>query len=85
MIAPSTAIVDAAFLSELINTNQIVFCGSGAAKWQSVCTHFNAVFINSVDIADSFCQLSYNEFLKGNFANIVAAEPFYCKDFYNPK
>lgn len=60
----------------------VLFFGSGAAKWKKICNHVNALFSEDYSLVQSFAQLSFDAFKKGNFANLPYSEPQYLKEFY---
>lgn len=82
LVAPGSAIVDANFLQEFLQANQVAFLGSGMQKWQQVCTHPNAIFLPNYDTRLAFATLAQQRFEKGVFANLAYAEPCYAKAFY---
>lgn len=76
-------IIDELSFSKLLNENQLVFFGDGAAKCQAAITHKNAIFLNTEihPSAKTVGLLATNSFEKSLFENVVTFEPFYLKDF----
>jgi tRNA threonylcarbamoyladenosine biosynthesis protein TsaB len=76
-------VIDELSFSELLNANQLVFFGDGAAKCRAEINHKNAVFLNTEihPSAKTVGLLATNSFEKSLFENVVTFEPFYLKDF----
>ena len=76
-------IIDELSFSEILNENQLVFFGDGAAKCQAEITHKNAVFLHTEihPSAKTVGILATKSFEKSLFENVVTFEPFYLKDF----
>ena len=70
------------FLNQL-KENRIVFFGTGAAKWKTICKHSNASFTIVLNLPQAMAYLSNTYFLQNNFANLVYSQPFYIKEFQN--
>ena len=71
---------DKSFEDQLVNNN-IVFFGSGAKKWETMCTNKKALF-ETIDILPPvMAQLSDNYFAKKLFTPLAHSQPLYCKDF----
>ena len=68
------------FINEL-EKNKIVFFGSGAAKWKTLCDHPNASFTVVSNLPAAMAQLSYDHCTRNDFANLAYSEPFYLKEF----
>lgn len=67
--------------AEELAQNTILFFGSGAAKWQAVCTHSNASFAVVSNLEHAMASLSYTHFTQQQFADLAYSEPFYLKEF----
>lgn len=79
---PEPMVLDAGFMQEALNNGPIVFSGNGAAKWQALTSHPNALFTGEPPTELAMAILSHNAFQRTAFADIVRSEPFYCKAFY---
>lgn len=80
--SPSAVILDeSSWLKELLN-GQVAFFGNGAAKWQQLCSHKNALFLSTADNGLAMSKLSFQKMLKHDFADLVYSEPLYIKEFY---
>jgi tRNA threonylcarbamoyladenosine biosynthesis protein TsaB len=83
VLPPTNMILNKNSFEELIQNNNILFCGNGAHKFQQMVKHSNAVFdFNEAD-ASAMASLSYNKFLRGEFADLAYSQPFYGKDFHS--
>lgn len=59
----------------------VTFIGNGAAKFQEICTHANARFVESVPSAKEMVALGLPKFRQGDFEDVAYFEPYYLKDF----
>ncbi|MBC7868318.1 MAG: tRNA (adenosine(37)-N6)-threonylcarbamoyltransferase complex dimerization subunit type 1 TsaB [Gloeobacteraceae cyanobacterium ES-bin-316] len=85
-IFPPQALIlyDDSFVATLLQ-NQILFFGDGAAKFQMICNHPNALFAGVYDTSRAMCILSYSKFIQEEFTNLALSEPQYLKEFYTGK
>lgn len=65
-----------------LNERKVIFLGDGAAKFEALCSHENAVFLtekfpSSADMA----HLVENKYKISDIENIAYFEPFYLKEF----
>ena len=67
--------------SELLDERQTIFIGNGVNKFQEICSHKNAKFIDKLPSAEELCQLGYQKFQQKDFEDVAYFEPFYLKDF----
>lgn len=63
---------------------KVMFCGSGARKFQSVTGLPEAHFIDQDISSRSLSELSWNKFKNKIFTGVSAAQPLYLKEFYSP-
>ena len=82
-IQPIAMVLDERSFEELLNEYSIAFVGNGAEKWQAICNHPNAIFPMSMQNAIHLSSLSYNSFLKEDFADLAYSEPYYIKEFFS--
>jgi len=80
---PSNLILHEQSYGEYLNTQQVLFVGDGAAKWQALCKHPNAQFSPSVQNESHHAAMAENCFLKSDFPSLFEAAPFYTKDFFS--
>jgi tRNA threonylcarbamoyladenosine biosynthesis protein TsaB len=81
-IIPESAIVDASFLNTILAEQNIVFLGSGSAKWQQVCNNSNALFTQSTYNFNHIAQLTHKKYLQKDFGNVAYSQPFYIKEAF---
>ncbi len=81
VLEPCAMILQTDSFLQQLQQSKIVFFGSGAAKWQSICNHPNASFATVSNIAGAMATLSHQYFTQGNFANLAYSEPVYLKEF----
>jgi tRNA threonylcarbamoyladenosine biosynthesis protein TsaB len=78
----SAEIIEENFLSELLNTHQILFFGNGAGKCKDRIIHKNALFTGPPATSAQFMQaISELKFKKQEFEDVAYFEPFYLKNF----
>ncbi|MBP7931122.1 MAG: tRNA (adenosine(37)-N6)-threonylcarbamoyltransferase complex dimerization subunit type 1 TsaB [Chitinophagaceae bacterium] len=83
LFAPSNLILDEQSYAGYLNTQQVLFVGDGAAKWQELCKHPNAQFPASLQNESHHAAIAEDCFLKSNFPSLFEAAPFYTKDFFS--
>lgn len=87
-ISPTKAvIIQENSFAELLENNQIVFFGDGAAKCRAVFSDQpNALFINEEirPSAKTVGLLAVKAFENAEFENVATFEPYYLKDFMTP-
>lgn len=83
MHAPAAVVLDEQYLAQERAAQQIVYAGSGAAKWTSLIQENNLI-IDALAWRDAFVSLSWQAFQQQQWADTAYAEPFYCKAFYQP-
>jgi len=80
---PEARILDGDSFKDLLDQQPIVFSGTGAAKFQSLISHPNAIFSPVQHHAGHLAMLANQAFAQQAFANLAYAEPFYLKAFYS--
>lgn len=78
-------------LAEIVNEDsfdsyleqgKVAFVGNGVAKFQEICAHPNAVFLNDLlPSAKEMAALSQEKFNQNAFEDVAYFEPYYLKDF----
>lgn len=68
---------------EILLQNKLLFFGSGAPKFQEICTHPNAIFGTQFNSLQAFCQMAHSLFALGQFTDLAYSEPLYLKEFYS--
>lgn len=85
VIEPSNAIIDELFLVSFLDNHFIIFTGSGSAKWQRITSHPNALSGPETNTGKAFAYMADKLLKQGMVSDLVNAEPFYCKEFYDSK
>ena len=86
LLSPQAMVLDDTSFEAWLTLGPILFFGSGAAKWQQVCHHSNALFETVIFSGEQFVSRSYAKFLRNEFTVLAYAEPVYLKEFYtHPK
>lgn len=68
--------------SEYLTENNIVFLGSGSAKFNEILNNSNAKFDSEiVPSATNMVEVSHNKFINKEFEDVAYFEPYYLKDF----
>jgi len=80
-LAPCPVILNSSSFENELSQKSIIFFGSGAAKWQSVCNHPNALFKNVTLLPGSMSKHSNMLFEKKIFTELAYSEPLYLKEF----
>ena len=78
---PCAMVLNESSFNDQLAQNKIIFFGSGAAKWQTVCKHSNASFAVVSNLQYAMAGLSNTYFNKQQFANLAYSEPYYLKEF----
>jgi tRNA threonylcarbamoyladenosine biosynthesis protein TsaB len=63
--------------------NQLYFFGSGAQKFEMICSNSHNCFLNNLSYVSSLGHLSHSKFTSGVFAAIAHCEPLYVKEFFD--
>jgi tRNA threonylcarbamoyladenosine biosynthesis protein TsaB len=83
IISPiESLVVDDKSFSKLLEKNQILFFGDGAAKCRNVLQHPNVRFLDDiVPTAASLGGIAWEKFQRHQFEDLVHFEPMYLKEF----
>jgi tRNA threonylcarbamoyladenosine biosynthesis protein TsaB len=79
---PSSLILQPESFVKELETNKIVFFGTGAQKFAAIFSHPNALFKPLVSGAAELALISWNRYQNGIFADLAYSEPRYVKEFY---
>ncbi len=66
-----------------LKSSRILFFGDGAPKWQTICNHSNAVFIDVKWNAEDMPGLADKLFAQKNFSSLAYSVPGYGKEFHS--
>jgi len=84
MIARAAVLDESSFAIELQN-HVIIFCGNGSKKWQHLCSHSNAVFVDVTPNVADLAETALEKFNKNDFSDLAYTEPAYLKNVYTGK
>ncbi|MBS1730051.1 MAG: tRNA (adenosine(37)-N6)-threonylcarbamoyltransferase complex dimerization subunit type 1 TsaB [Bacteroidetes bacterium] len=84
IFAPGAMMVEKDFLETFLQKNKILCIGDGSLKFQQVCVNPQAIFQNISYDENTISYLSFQAFLKKDFASLAYSEPLYVKEFYTP-
>lgn len=79
----SALILTADSLVHQLENSRIFFFGDGAPKWQTICTHSNASFIDVRWNAGDMIGLADKLFEQKNFSSLAYSVPVYGKEFHS--
>ena len=82
IIKPCSMILEDGAFNDLLQTNRIYFSGSGSIKFKEITNNKDALFVISEATTNAMAQLSYQNFVKKNFADVSYSSPVYLKEFY---
>jgi tRNA threonylcarbamoyladenosine biosynthesis protein TsaB len=80
-IAPSALILDDNSFADALINNSVYFAGSGSLKFQQICKHKNANFIQINNLKISLSTMSKIMFDFNLFNDIASVEPDYLKAY----
>jgi len=81
--ASTNLILDENSFMDVADEGTIVFFGNGSIKFQAITKHPRAIFRAIETSAQHMASLSYQQFLKQEFADLAYSEPYYGKDFHS--
>jgi tRNA threonylcarbamoyladenosine biosynthesis protein TsaB len=83
--APQAIVLDETSFAAELQTHVVLFCGNGSKKWQHLCSHTNAVFVDIMQQVDDLAEAALNKFVKNDFSGLAYTEPAYLKNVYTGK
>ena len=83
ILPPQALILDKNSFDKPLAENQILFFGSGAAKWKEISTASTAVFETQKISIQAFADLATLDFVAKKYADLVYTEPIYLKEFFS--
>jgi tRNA threonylcarbamoyladenosine biosynthesis protein TsaB len=84
MAAGAIVLDENSFAAELQN-HVIIFCGNGSKKWQHLCSHNNAVFVDVTQNVADLADAAHEKFNNNDFSDLAYTEPAYLKSVYTGK
>lgn len=82
-MTPRAMILDAQSFHDQLESNSILFFGSGAEKFSAICDHPHAKFAECRSSAEDMIFASEEKFIKKQFADLAYSEPQYLKEFHD--
>ena len=82
---PAAVVLDKSSFSNELNDHVIIFCGNGSKKWQHLCLHSNAVFVDMTQNVADLAESASKKFEIGDFSDLAYTEPAYLKNVYTGK
>lgn len=82
ILPPAALILDHPGSVNILLKNNVIFFGSGAAKWQQLYGYNNTQFPPLKNTALAMSNLSFDKYKKQQFADLIYTEPMYIKEFY---
>jgi len=82
ILKTSAIILEPDSFQEYLEKEQVYFIGSGVEKFQKICVHQNANFIeNKLPSAREIVELAVSKYKISDFESVAYFEPYYLKDF----
>lgn len=82
ILKTSAIILEPDSFQKYLKEDQVYFIGSGVEKFQKICSHPNANFIeNKLPSSMEMVEIATNKYKISDFENVAYFEPFYLKDF----
>jgi tRNA threonylcarbamoyladenosine biosynthesis protein TsaB len=82
LMQPCALILEEDSFENFLLSNEVVFFGSGAKKWQALIKNTHAIFEYNYLTVNALATLAYKNFTQNNFSNLPYSEPIYLKDFF---
>jgi tRNA threonylcarbamoyladenosine biosynthesis protein TsaB len=82
ILSPIALILDDPNSVNILLKNNVMFFGSGAAKWQHLSGYKNTQFPTVKNTALAMSCLSFDKCKKQQFADLIYTQPLYIKEFY---
>jgi tRNA threonylcarbamoyladenosine biosynthesis protein TsaB len=82
--APYALVLEGNSFSALLETNRLVFSGSGHAKLQKILSHPHAIFTDVQHHAGHLAARALIAYESARFAELAYSEPLYTKEFFDP-
>ena len=82
VLEPCAMVLNENSFAKSLLKNQVLFFGTGSAKWELICRHKNALFIPYSSNPLAMSNLAHEKFRDNNFADLAYCEPLYLKEFF---
>jgi tRNA threonylcarbamoyladenosine biosynthesis protein TsaB len=83
IMKPCAILLNEGSFKYMLQSNKIYFSGSGMLKLKEILYNKNAFFIDNLISPYAMANLSYENYIQNNFANIYSSSPIYLKEFYS--
>lgn len=83
IMAPAPMVLEAASFEDQLSTQQLMFFGSGAPKFQQIISNKNAGFLELDMNVSHLAAISENKYISSDFADLAYSEPEYLKEFFD--
>ena len=80
---PAATVLTGELFSTYLERQKILFLGNGTRKFSDICTSQNAIFQSLSLKPRAMAQLTYDNFIGNNFAELAYTEPLYLKEFFS--
>lgn len=80
--AAGAMVLDETSFGAELQSHVIIFCGNGSKKWQHLCSHTHAVFVDVIQHIDDLAGIALIKFNKNEFSELAYSEPTYLKNVY---
>jgi tRNA threonylcarbamoyladenosine biosynthesis protein TsaB len=84
LIKPHNLILTEADFSDFFEKGTMIFVGNGSEKFKPLLSHRNILFEKVEITSEQMVALSFQKYIKNDFADLAYSEPFYGKEFYSP-
>lgn len=85
VMTPVAMVLDETSFATELQHHVIIFCGNGSKKWQHLCSHSHAVFVDVSQRVDDLAEAALEKFNKKDFSDLAYTEPAYLKNVYTGK
>jgi tRNA threonylcarbamoyladenosine biosynthesis protein TsaB len=81
LVEPLAMILEEQSFANQLQSNPILFFGSGANKFEAKITNPNAIFLTQLQWVDSMCELSFEALKQKRFSDLATLSPNYIKEY----
>jgi tRNA threonylcarbamoyladenosine biosynthesis protein TsaB len=81
LVEPLAMILDEQSFANQLQSNPVLFFGSGANKFEAKITNPNAIFLTQLQWVDSMCELSFEALKQKRFSDLATLSPNYIKEY----
>jgi tRNA threonylcarbamoyladenosine biosynthesis protein TsaB len=81
ILHPAPMVLTENSFENYLQNQQILFVGSGVAKWRAICDNTNAIFLSEKVKPSTIATLAYQLYENHQFINLAYSQPNYLKSF----